>query len=250
VAYTPGVGFATDFSTGAGLTNAASSLGQPSRSTPGAFGGPVDPFNPPYLSSQIVSIGAGGSLTVSLAAPVENDASHPYGLDFDIYGNTGFVITNGNYSGGGVTDGTLFGANTGATKVYVSDDNKTYYLLDPSRAPAVDALFPTDGAGSFDQPVNPALSGADFAGADLARIQALYGGSAGGAGFDLSWALDANGQPVNVSEARFIRVDVQSGAAEIDGIASVGTVPEPTLWALFATAGVVLVVASRLRSTL
>ena len=118
VSYAPGTGFATDFSTGAGLTNAASALGEPSRITPGAFGGPVDPFNPPYLAPEIVSIGAGGSLTIALSAPALNDLNHPYGLDFDIYGNTGFDITNGNYTGGGVTDGTLFGASTGTTRVY------------------------------------------------------------------------------------------------------------------------------------
>ena len=241
VSYMPGTGFATDFSTGAGLTNAASALGEPSRSTPGDFGGPVDPFNPPYLASEIVSIGAGGSLTLALSAPVLNDPNHPYGLDFDIYGNAGFDITNGNYIGGGVTDGTLFGASTGSTRVYVSDDNQTFYLLDPKRVPTVDALFPTDGAGTFDQPVNPALSGADFAGADLARIRALYAGSAGGAGFDLSWALDANGQPANLAEARFVRVDVLTGAAEIDGISSVGAVPEPAPWTLIGMAAAAIV---------
>jgi hypothetical protein len=242
IAYTPGVGYATDFGTGAGLTNAASALGEPSRSTPGTFGGPVDPFNPPYLATQIVSIGTGGSLTVSLSSPIERDSRHPFGLDFDIYGDSGFVITNGNYSGGGVTDGTLFGATTGTTRVSVSEDNKTYYLLDPSRAPVVDTGFPTDGSGTFDLPVNPGLTGAAFASADLAQIRMLYAGSAGGAGYSLSWAEDANGQSVNLPEARFIRVDVLSDHVEIDGFASIASVPEPQPWVLVGAGALVVVV--------
>jgi hypothetical protein len=234
VSYNPGTGFATEFGTGAGFTNASAALGEPSRVTPGQFGGPVDPFNPPYLTSQLVSIGAGGSLTVGFDHPIVNDATHPFGIDFMIYGNAGFVITNGNYSGGGVTDGSLFGANPGATRVSVSADDVTFYPLDPSRAPVVDTLFPTDGSGSFDLAVNPALANKDFAGLDLTGIRASYAGAAGGTGFDLAWAQDANSQKVVLPDVRFIRVDVLSGAAEIDGIAVPGAVPEPPPWALLA----------------
>src|SRR5438034_7355902 len=68
VAYNPGSGFA------AGYTNATAALGSPSRQTVDpdpTFGGtyPVDPFSPPYLSTQLVSLGAGGSLTVRLDTP-------------------------------------------------------------------------------------------------------------------------------------------------------------------------------------
>ena len=109
----------------AGYTNAAAALGSPSRQTVDpdpTFGGtfPVDPFSPPYLSSQVVSIGAGGSLTVHLDTPVVNDPAHPFGVDFIIFGNSGFVITNGNFSGGGITDGSLFANNSGSTRVSVS----------------------------------------------------------------------------------------------------------------------------------
>src|SRR5262249_48745099 len=81
IAYSPGVGFAIDFSTKQGYTNAAAALGEPSRSTPGRFGGPVDPFNPPYLRDQLVSLGAGGSLTLSFATPISDDPRHPFGID-------------------------------------------------------------------------------------------------------------------------------------------------------------------------
>jgi hypothetical protein len=244
IAYTPGTGFATDFSTGEGFTNAAAALGSPSQVTPGAFGGPVDPFNPAYLKEQLVSIGSGGSLTLGFSSPIINDPAHRFGIDFMIFGNAGFVITNGNFSGGGVTDGTLFGANTGTSRVSVSDDNVHYFVLNPARAPGVDGLFPTDGSGSFDVPVNPALSGKDFTGLDLSGIRALYNGSAGGTGFDLSWAVDAQGNPVNLPEVRFIRLDLLTGAAEVDGVAGLGVVPEPATWTMLAT-GLVATIAFR-----
>lgn len=234
VAYTPGTGFATEFGTGLGYTNAAAALGEPSPSTPGPFGGPVDPFNPPYTRDQLVSIGEGGSLTVAFGNPIINHEGHPFGLDFILFGSAGFVITNGDFTGGGITDGSLFSANPGTTRISVSADNATYFTLDPVRALGADTLFPTDGAGAFDVPVNPALRNSDFAGLGLGEIRALYGGSGGGTGFDLAWAQDANGQSVFLPEARFVRIGVLSGVAEVDGLAAVGIVPEPRSWVMLA----------------
>jgi hypothetical protein len=212
------------------FTLAASALGEPSRVTPGPFGGPVDPFSPPYLNSQVVSIGDSGWLTLRLGAPIQNSSAHPFGIDFLIFGNAGFVITNGDFSGGGITDGSLFGPNTGLSRVSVSLDSVNWFALDPALAPLVDGLYPTDGNGDFSIPVNPALSEADFAGKDLAGIRALYGGAGGGAGFDLAWARDTNGAPVNLPSVNFVRVEMQGGHAEIDGIVAV---PEPGVGVLF-----------------
>jgi hypothetical protein len=107
-------------------------------------------------------------------------------------------------------------------------------------------LFPTDGSGSFDLPVDPSRTASHFSGAGLDGLRALYAGAAGGAGFDLSWAQDLNGQSVILPEVRFIRVDVLSGAAEIDGISAVGIVPEPSP-ALLAALGLggILVLQTR-----
>src|SRR5690349_3213061 len=82
VSYVPGTGVA------AGLTNPAAALGEPSRVTPGTYGGPVDPFDPAYLGSQLVSIGTGGSLTVKFSQPILNHPLNRFGIDFIIFGNS------------------------------------------------------------------------------------------------------------------------------------------------------------------
>jgi len=74
-------------------------------------------------------------------------------------------------------------------------------------------------------PLLPGLTTDNFAGATLDGIRTLYHGSAGGASYDISWAQDANGQRVCLPEIRFIRVDVLSGKAEIDGFAAVARQP-------------------------
>jgi PEP-CTERM motif len=233
VAYSQGTGFATEFGSGLGYTNATAALGEPSRVTPGQFGGPVDPFNPPYQRDQLLSIGTGGSLTVGFSSPILNNPANPFGLDLNIFGNTGFAITNGNYTGGGITDGSFLSGNSSTARIFVSADNLTYYQLDPARAPTLGGLFPTDGSGNFALPVDPKLSSANFAGLDLAEIKSLYNGSGGGTGFDISWALDGNGHSVALADVRFIRIDVLSGSVEVDGFAAVEAVPEPAVWVLF-----------------
>jgi hypothetical protein len=211
IAYDLGSGFAS------GFTNASTVLGAPANN--------INPFSPAFRNTQLLSIGAGGFLTVQFSTPILNDAANPYGLDFLIFGNTGFVITNGNFSGGGITDGSLFGNNPGSTRISVSADNITYYQLNPSLAPVVDGLFPTDGSGNFNLPVNPLLTGSDFAGQGLSGIRSLYNSSAGGMGYDLGWAQDQSGNSVSLPSVNFVRVDVLSGKSEIDAFAAV---PEPT----------------------
>jgi hypothetical protein len=222
VSYDLGSGFAS------GFTNTSTVLGVPTAS--------VNPFSPAFRNTQLLSIGAGGYLTVQFSTPIANDAGNPYGLDFLIFGNSGFVIANGNFSGGGITDGSLFGNNLGSTRVSISADNITYYQLNPSRAPVVDGLFPTDGSGSFLLPVNPLLTGSDFAGQGISGIRSLYNGSAGGMGYDIGWAQDQFGNSVSLPSVSFVRVDVLSGKSEIDAFAAV---PEPSTVSLAILAAAV-----------
>lgn len=224
VSYSAGSGAAP------GFDQPTAALGEPSRFTVHEFGGPVDPFSPPFLSAQIVSIGAGGSLTLELAAPVRNDPSHPFGMDFVVYGNAGFIFSDFE---AGKTDGTLFGASaSGSTRISVSANNVEFFSLDPALAPVADSYFPTDGQGVFGLPVNPALASASaFNGGTLSEIRAAYAGSAGGTGFDLAWARDGGGSPAGLDEIRYVRIEVLSGKAEIDGVAMV---PEPGTSALLA----------------
>jgi len=195
----------------------------------------ADPFNPPYQASDIVGVGTGGSLLLHLAQPVYNQP-HPFGLDFIIFGHSGFNITNFDYSGGGITDGSFFTGGTSTSHVSVSADGITFFTLNPSLAPQVDGLFPTDSGHDPLLPVNPALTQNDFAGKDLAGIRALYGGSAGGMGFDLSLAQDALGNSVFLPVANYVRIDVLSGPAYID---AVSVVPEPRVGAMMVLGGIV-----------
>src|SRR5438034_11534877 len=212
ISYTAGSGANANF------INPSAALGAPSRINP--FGETVDPFDPPYGTNQIVSLGAGGSLTLRLDTPVANDPSHPFGADFIIFGNAGFIITNGDFSGGGITDGSLFGnnPNAGGTLVSVSADGLNFFRLDPSRARGVDGLYPTDASGNPLIPVNPVLTNADFAGQGLAGIRARYNGSAGGTPFDLNDAIDGAGNSVLLPGVTYVKIDVFQGVSEIDAL--------------------------------
>src|SRR5712692_3132957 len=125
ISYDPGVGFAP------GYTNPDAALGEPSRVNP--YGEPTDPFDPPYGTNQIVSIGAGGHLVVQFHTPILNHPHNLHGLDFTIFGNAGFIITNDfdlttyNWIGIPATDGSLFGSSTGQSRISVSRDGITFY---------------------------------------------------------------------------------------------------------------------------
>jgi hypothetical protein len=223
LSYSPGSGAVS------GYNDANTILGAPSQVNP--FGEAVDPFNPPYGTDQILSVGEGGSVTIQFAESVKNSPRNPYGLDFIVFGNSGFIITNDfdfqtfNWLGTPATDGSLFAHNNGgATRVSVSRDGVRFYTLNPSLAPTLDNLFPSDSAGAFDVPVNPALGQLDFAGQTLDGIRALYAGSAGGAGFDVSWAQDERGRPVHLPFINYVRVEVLSGKIEVDAFSAVSRV--------------------------
>lgn len=204
VAYDPGAGFA------AGFTNSTAALGAP------APGSSVTPFAPPFSKSQLVSIGTNGSLTLHLSVPIEHNPDDPFGIDFIVFGNSFFVSSGGNVNG-------IFSSSV-STRVEVSLDDTTWYMLNPALAPTVGTLYPTDGTGNAQVPVNPSLTLSSFTGQNLAGVRSLYNGSAGGAGFDLAWAQDGEGNSVDLSEADYVRIDVLNGRTQVDAVA---VVPEP-----------------------
>ena len=223
VSYEPGTGTVPRF------RDPSAALGAPSQVNP--FGDPTDPFNPPYGTNQIVSIGAGGSLVLRFHQPILNHPNNAFGYDFILFGNTGFIITNEfdlstfNWIGTPATDGSLFAQNTGETVVSVSRDGALFYALNPQVAPIADGPFPTDGQGNPRIPTLPGLTAGDFAGATIDDIRALYRGSAGGTPYDIGWAVDAFGRGVMLPEIRFVRIDVVSGKSEIDAVAVVARKP-------------------------
>jgi hypothetical protein len=198
----------------------------------------ADPFNPPYQSSDIVGIGTnGGSITLQFNTPIQNNPGNPFGLDFIIFGHAGF---NEDFDSFTATDGSFFTGGTSDVRVSVSADGSTFYTLNPSLTPIVDGLFPTDASGNPFLPVNPALTAADFAGLNLSQIETLYNGSAGGAGFDIGWAVNNLNQSVSLPSIDYVRLDVLNDGtpAYIDAIS---VVPEPTTCALaFIGAGLFL----------
>jgi hypothetical protein len=211
----------------------------------------ADPFDPPYLASDIVGIGTGGSLTLHFNSPIANNANDPFGLNFIIFGHAGFYVTNDfdedyNYIGTPATDGSLFTGGMADVRVSVSADGTTFYTLNPSLTPAVDGLFPTDASGNPFLPVNPSLTAADFTGLNLSQIEALYNGSAGGAGFNISWALDNLNQSVSLPSIDYIRLDVLGDGtpAYIDAISAV---PEPTTFALAITGAGLFLLRRRIK---
>lgn len=202
----------------------ATALGEPTRFTgAGVFPSAVTPFNPPFLDSEIVSIGQGGSLIVQFDEPVLNDPLNPFGIDLLIFGNAFFedqAYPNGKA-------GSLFGA--GGT-VEVSIDGFDWKLL-PGIQP--DGLYPTIGYADVTDPyaTSPGAALTDFtrpvdpsfnpAGLTYSQILAGYAGSGGGAGIDLS--------AVNLASISFVRISnlATSGTVEIDAFADVTAVPTP-----------------------
>lgn len=220
VSYDPGAGYAV------GFTNTPAVLGEPARVNP--YGEAVDPFNPPYGTNQVLSIGEGGSVTLKFDRPIHNyRRPRQHGIDFLIFGNSGFIITNSfdpdtyEWIGEPATDGSLFAANPGQTRVSVSRDGEHFYPLESEQAPVVDTIFPTDSEGDPSLAVDRSLTAADFAGKTLAEIRALYDGAAGGAGFDIAWAKRENGRPANLSFIRYVRIEVLSGKSEVDAVSAI-----------------------------
>jgi hypothetical protein len=223
IAYSPGA------DVGVGYDDPSRALGSPSRFSADPnpdWASVVSPFSPAYLSDQLVSVGAGGSLTLRFDSPVMNDAANPFGIDLLVFGNAFYSV---NFATG-ITNGFLGGTNL-AGVIEVSQDGVAWSVVPDVRP---DSLFPTLGysdvadpfaitpggvEADFTRPVNPTFSAA---GLDYAGVLAGYAGSGGGVGV----SLDA----VALPWVSYVRVSLPIGATgtiEIDGLSDVSPIPAP-----------------------
>lgn len=211
------------------LTDPATAIGSPERFTgEGSFPGAVTMFNPPFGTDEIVRIGRGGSLIMEFNEPIVDGPAHPFGVDLIIFGNGGFIDVD--YPHGQIDAvASMFGLDP--MRVSVSSDGVEFVSL----GDRVEGLFPTQGyrdvqpfdappgaaLTDFTQPMNPALTPADFAGLSYAEALSLYAGSGGGLPIDIA----ASG----LASVQFVKIEaVDTGdddvAVEVDAIAAV---PEP-----------------------
>ena len=215
VSYEPGSSPAT------GYTIPASALGEPARFTSSPWdGGAVTPFAPAWLPSQVVSIGAGGSLVLELDAPAVDDPRNPFGIDLIVFGNSFFsdIGAGAGICGAIAADGGM---------IDVSADGVTWCAVPGI---AADGLFPTLGYLDSDpydavpgavetdarMPVDPAHRARAMYAMPWPEMVAAYGISAGGAGVDLA--------ATGCASARFVRIRVPPPPhphVEIDAVSRV-----------------------------
>ncbi|MEM9347405.1 MAG: hypothetical protein AAGB26_12385 [Planctomycetota bacterium] len=212
----------------AGFTDPNSALGEPTRDTSptSTFGGAVTPFQAAFGTDEIVSIGAGGQLTVSFDEPVFDDADNPFGIDLLVFGNSFYTYNPSSQSatGGAFTEGGVIEVSANGTDFFTVPNTAADGLFptngytDPSRD--LTSLGPGGGVAvgtipaDFTRPVDPALSVG--AGDTLDDILEFYDGSGGGVGIDLA--------AVGLSEVSFVRISNPLGSSttpEIDGFADV-----------------------------
>jgi hypothetical protein len=189
VSYDPGAKSAS------GLTNASAALGEPERFTgEGGFPGVVSPFNPPFLGSEIVSVGEGGHITLRLSHYAVPQAVGP---EIGVFENVGLIDTDFPNGQAGMPAGT-FGPIDSAI-VDVSTDGATWVSLG-----SVAFDVPTNGytdltdpfssvAGSvpsdFQQPFTGSLASFDglpYHDAGAPDMLGLLAGSGGGTWLDIS----------------------------------------------------------------
>lgn len=212
-----------------GFDQASSALGSATRFTgeSSPFPSVVSPFSPPFGADEIVSIGAGGSLTLRFDSVIRNAASHAFGLDFIVFGNAGFIDTG--YPDGLVGDAPIMFGTGAAVLVEASTDGASWHKVQTRQLD----LFPTLGyrdAGPFDTTpgsietdfrvaMDPSLGLADVAGLDYAGLLSLYGQSGGGIGFDLG--------PSGLESASYLRFTHAGSAGESFQIDAVSVIPSP-----------------------
>jgi hypothetical protein len=257
VSYAPGT------SPAPGFTTATAALGSPERfSGEGIFPGIVSPFSPPFLNTEIVSVGVGGHLTLRLSNYAIPQAGGP---EIGVFENFGLVDVDfpngqaGNPAGGfGPPDSALVEVSENGTN-WVSLNSVTFDvptngytdLSDPYSASA--GNVPSD----FQQPFIGGLAsfnGLKYFDAAATDMLDVLAGSGGGEWIDIS--------TTGLTQVGFIRFSLPSDGSggstvnfEIDGVsvshAALGgvVVPEPcSVIALLIVLASLTISRRRLRS--
>jgi hypothetical protein len=168
-----------------------------------------------------------GNVVVDLGRKVYDDPYNPYGVDFIVYGNS-FLTANGadlnsaivySYEGSD-----LYGH---ATSVAVSQDGTNWYTYANTPKPFPDNAFLWDNANDAwtseqlnpTKPLNPFIYTNNFVGQPASSCLDLFGGAAGGTGYDLK----ESGLPW----IQYVRLAPSAGTgnyAVIDAVAAVNPV--------------------------
>ena len=178
-----------------GFTDPAAALGEPERFTgEGVFPGVVSPFNPPFLSDEIVSVGEGGHITLRLSHYALPQASGP---EIGVFENIGLIDVDFPHGEAGSPAGT-FGPLDSAI-VDVSSDGLNWVSLgsvtfDVPTNGYTDLTDPfTAAAGSvpsdYQHPFTGSLSSFDglrYFDASAPDMLELLAGSGGGTWLDIS----------------------------------------------------------------
>ncbi len=164
--------------------------------------------------------GFGGYMTFAFDTPIVNDPNNPYGIDFIVYGN-GF----GNSEPGNVLvsqDGVTWYTLAGSMHYELTTDwNKSAKLINGSTVQAVQIATDESGTANV-SPLLPIYGYMDnYPCSENANAEGSYDVTAVpgnpydkrvernsiiGDGFDLTWAVDANGKPVELDGIAYIRV--------------------------------------------
>jgi large repetitive protein len=186
----------------AGYDNPAAALGG-LNPVVGSYGGSnyyLTPFDPAYSSSDLVEVGAGGSLVLKLAQTASTDG-------YTIGVHTGFGLADADYPNGTNTDpASYFNSFLRQADVLVSADGVNWGNLgtitfdNPSNYDAGSATDPdglSPGVGPAANPGQPFLGSlSSFDGQDWQGTLAVLNGSAGGTWLNLSGVTDENGNPI------------------------------------------------------
>jgi len=222
-----------------GFTTPAAALGSPERfSGEGVFPSVVSPFSPPFLSSEVVSIGETGQLTLRLSHYALPQAG---ALEIGVFTNAGLVETDFPNGQAGSPVG-VFGVDSAVVELsengidWVSLGSITFDLPTNGYTDLSDPFSNAPGSAlsDFQQPFTQSLSSFDglkYADAVNPDMLDLLAGSGGGKWLDIS----ASG----LAKVGFIRFSVADDLTttnfkfELDAVsishAAMGavTVPEP-----------------------